>query len=447
MAAQQQAAALQNINAAIQPFLQQQLAAGANPLGPQPPPQPVDKSSKMMQKMPTELFSGLEPRLAPEFFEQFTGFLDWHVIQGHFLFPADWARALEIFEQLLKGPAKSWFHDLRVNHPNTVGNNVDKLRMLFLRKYNPWGSTPSEWDNHWDSLRYDIAKTEFAPFRQDVELLGEILGKNAAQILDKIKRSLPPLHRALTTGCADMTALEKQLQDLKPFSGSLSMTGTGATDKKDTSITDLLLHDALKEIRKSNELHTQVAAQQQEISAHVQVASVPEPEVLYHVPSEQAVVPQPATETVPVQYFMAQVPVPQKFTPTTQTVPYVTPGGKPIGQVNMPLGRGQVNSYQPRGGGSFRGRGRGRGQQNNQGNRGNGSVQNNQYVPNQQHQDQGEYPFGRGYTLGLCRKCKFGDHDPRTCARTQTQMQAINEHLHAFESTAQSQTNYPQDLR
>lgn len=367
----------------------------------------IDMSGKMMHLFPPNTFSGLNPASAPEHFDAFERFIDFHS-PHNIMLPADIQRVLNYFLASLIAPARHWFSELRRAHPATLGNSLASIRTAFLRKYNPWGNTEHEWDACWDALKFDLQNDEFAVFKNDVMLLGELLGKTQAQILAKVKSVMPNLIRGFVLKYNTMDEVEETLRDLKPIKGVFDLEHS----KKDTTVTDLLLHQVINKLE--------------------DIKSQPVPEQLYtHEPMDQNIAGQQVYEQQPVYYQATSQPAPEYQQPP-QAVQYVAPGGQPLGQTYVTPGTSASRGAR----GNYRGRGRGRGYGGNQ--RGGYSYRdpNNRDAEHTPEAQAGS----KGFLSAACRLCYYGKHNPRECERTQTQTSQIAANMQKYDN-ASTQNN------
>ncbi len=118
----------------------------------------------------------------------------------------------DMFRMTLTYPATTWFATL----PPMV-NTLELLRAAFLKQYNPWGRSEDEWEQAWDRLQFVPNVDTWHIFQQDVNLLGEFLGKTDAEKLRKAKHCLPSLIRAFCNNAQNWQDLNTKVEEYQPI--------------------------------------------------------------------------------------------------------------------------------------------------------------------------------------------------------------------------------------
>ncbi len=89
---------------------------------------------------------------------------------------------------MLTYPATTWFAAL----PQNV-NTFELLHAAFLKQYNPWGHMEDEGKQAWDHLQFVPNVDTWHIFQQDVNLLGEFVGKT-----EQVKQVVLPKEQPLS---------------------------------------------------------------------------------------------------------------------------------------------------------------------------------------------------------------------------------------------------------
>ena len=90
---------------------------------------PTDK----MVMMPS-LFDGTKPAMSKQHYKRFNLYINFQTKSGHLTDPV--GKAIDLFEHTLDKTALVWFQMNRSKF-----NDLTMLKMMFLRRYNPWGKT------------------------------------------------------------------------------------------------------------------------------------------------------------------------------------------------------------------------------------------------------------------------------------------------------------------
>ncbi len=135
--------------------------------------------------LPQDAFSGLDTALARAHWANFQGYVIAQRSVGNL---PNFPDVKDMFRMTLTYPATTWFATL----PPMV-NTLELLRAAFLKQYNPWGCSEDEWEQVWDRLQFVPNVDTWHIFQQDVNLLGEFLGKTDGEKLQKAKHCLPSL--------------------------------------------------------------------------------------------------------------------------------------------------------------------------------------------------------------------------------------------------------------
>ncbi len=123
----------------------------------------------------------------------------------------------EKFQFSLQGEAKTWFHELdnKITKPPrwTVGD-WEKLRELFLKRFNPYGRTGTELAMVWEGIRYDNDSPLDKVWKK-IKLVGGSLGFTPVQMGDKLKLCV---HPNLYASVMDLTNEQKILEIARQWS-------------------------------------------------------------------------------------------------------------------------------------------------------------------------------------------------------------------------------------
>jgi hypothetical protein len=409
--------------------------------GPNAPGRRDPKS--LSQLMPNTLFSGLEPALSKDHMDKFLKWVSWQDMNRNLNSAVgnDWTYALGVFELFLKSPAKEWFQAMRRTNPGQVAS-PQLLSRAFMRKYNQWGQTEEEWEDSWMSLKYDYRTHEFSEFRRDLDLLGNMLGKDDAGKLMKCKRAMPYDIKTQVLDCNTVDEIEAKVALLKPMLAERDRTTMPAINKQ--SLADVLMHTAARQIEQGPAAFEAPALPT--FNAHAALAlpgvvpaaqAAPDPGNIpyvpiqnpdgtirlvekHNVPTEDIFIQDPDT----MMYYKANVP---------KSAPYLTPGGHSMGTMNSE--RFHKGPTESRGEQLYR---ETQSRQNQNATQDSSSGRGN---PRGTKEGNGNKDFRRGkdWMEHICRKCLAGEpgHDPTLCPRTQKHRRAMAEIAESEKRAAQ----------
>ncbi len=171
--------------------------------------QPQQRGFHTATLLPRDTFSGLDTALAHAHWANFHGYVTAQRSVGNL---QNFPDVKDMFRMTLTYPATTWFATL----PPTV-NMLELLRAAFLKQYNPWGRSEDEWEQAWDRLQFVPNVDTWHIFQQDVNLLGEFLGKTDGERLQKAKHCLPSLIRAFCNDAQNWQQLNTKVEEYQPI--------------------------------------------------------------------------------------------------------------------------------------------------------------------------------------------------------------------------------------
>ncbi len=171
--------------------------------------QPQQRGFHTATLLPQDAFSGLDTALARAHWANFQGYVIAQRSVGNL---PNFPDVKDMFQMTLTYPATTWFATL----PQAV-NTLKLLRTAFLKQYNPWGRTEDEWEKAWDQLQFVPNVDTWHIFQQDVNLLGEFLGKTDGEKLRKAKHCLPSLIHAFCNDAQNWQQLNSKVEDQPIF--------------------------------------------------------------------------------------------------------------------------------------------------------------------------------------------------------------------------------------
>ncbi len=171
--------------------------------------QPQQRGFHMVTLLPRDAFSGLDTALARAHWANFQGYVIAQRSVGNL---PNFPDVKDMFCMTLTYPATTWFATL----PQTV-NTLELLRAAFLKHHNPWGHSKDEWEQAWDRLQFVPNVDTWHIFQQDMNLLGEFLGKTDGEKLRKAKHCLPSLIRAFCNNAQNWQQLNAKVEEDQPI--------------------------------------------------------------------------------------------------------------------------------------------------------------------------------------------------------------------------------------
>ena len=171
--------------------------------------QPQQRGFHTATLLPRDAFSRLDTALARAHWANFQGYVTAQQSIGNL---QNFPDVKDMFRMTLTYPATTGFATL----PPTV-NTLELLRVTFLKQYNPWGRSEDEWEQVWDRLQFVPSVDTWHIFQQDVNLLGEFLGKTDGEKLRKAKHCLPSLIRAFCNDAQNWQQLNAKVEEYQPI--------------------------------------------------------------------------------------------------------------------------------------------------------------------------------------------------------------------------------------
>ncbi len=171
--------------------------------------QPQQRGFHTATLLPRDAFSRLDTALARAHWANFQGYVTAQQSIGNL---QNFPDVKDMFRMTLTYPATTGFATL----PPTV-NTLELLRVTFLKQYNPWGRSEDEWEQVWDRLQFVPSVDTWHIFQQDVNLLGEFLGKTDGEKLRKAKHCLPSLIRAFCNDAQNWQQLNTKVEEYQPI--------------------------------------------------------------------------------------------------------------------------------------------------------------------------------------------------------------------------------------
>ena len=142
----------------------------------------TEENRKINQKFtmfPTEKFDGSDPGKAYDHWVDFMRYYRYATDTG-VLTRDDYPQFVRVFELSLSGIAITWFRGMKDKY-----NNVQEFKAAFLGRFNRWGQTGKQLTHAWNTLRFDMQKSDLDKFTLDLRLLGDILHMTPQQALEK----------------------------------------------------------------------------------------------------------------------------------------------------------------------------------------------------------------------------------------------------------------------
>ncbi len=191
--------------------------------------QPQQRGFHTATLLPRDAFSGLDTALARAHWANFQGYVIAQRSVGNL---PNFPDVKDMFCMMLTYPATTWFATI----PPTI-NTLELLRAAFLKQYNPWGRSEDEWEQAWDQLQFVPNVDTWHIFQQDVNLLGEFLGKTDGEKLQKAKHCLPSLIRAFCNDAQNWQQLNAKVEEYQPIFQQMTAVPQTAKGQPSTVLT------------------------------------------------------------------------------------------------------------------------------------------------------------------------------------------------------------------
>ena len=142
----------------------------------------TEENRKINQKFtmfPTDKFDGSEPGKAYDHWVDFMHYYRYATDTG-VLTRDDYTQFVKVFELSLSGIAITWYRGMKDKY-----NTIEDFKAAFLGRFNHWGQTTKQLSHAWNTLRFDMQKSDLDRFTMDLRLLGDILHMTPEQTLEK----------------------------------------------------------------------------------------------------------------------------------------------------------------------------------------------------------------------------------------------------------------------
>ena len=121
----------------------------------------------------------------------------------------DYPQFVRVFELSLSGIAITWFRGMKDKY-----NNIQDLKSAFLCRFNCWGQTPKQLSHAWNTLHFDMQKSDLDKFTIELRLLGDILHMTPEHTLEKFIDSFDSEISAHLLEVQDIEAAKIKAQQL-----------------------------------------------------------------------------------------------------------------------------------------------------------------------------------------------------------------------------------------
>ena len=142
----------------------------------------TEENRKINQKFtmfPSDKFDGSDPGKAYDHWVDFMRYYRYATDTG-VLTRDDYPQFMRVFELSLSGIAITWFRGMKDKY-----NNIQELKAAFLGRFNCWGQTNKQLSHAWNTLRFNMQKSDLDKFTIELRLLGDILHMTPEHTLEK----------------------------------------------------------------------------------------------------------------------------------------------------------------------------------------------------------------------------------------------------------------------
>ena len=152
---------------------------------------PTDK----MVMMPS-LFDGTKPATSKQHYERFNLYINFQTKSGHLTDPV--REAIDLFKHMLDKTALVWFQMNRSKF-----KDLTKLKMMFLKRYNPWEKTKREQLQSWNILSFDPKNTDIDEHIDLINTLDDMVDQKEEAKKEKFIETMPTMMQTLIITCKD----------------------------------------------------------------------------------------------------------------------------------------------------------------------------------------------------------------------------------------------------
>ena len=156
------------------------------------------------------------------------------------------------FKSVLASPALDWAQGL-VDDPDIT--TLDDLKIVFLKRYNPFGTSNDELDRAWDDLKLK-PNEDIDSFLDRMNLLSLLAEKDDTQKAKKFRKNLPPILQLQATSLKTLEELTQLYRQTKHLISDVLPTTT-TTEKPSTS-SSVFTHNPYQDVSKENPTTTSV---------------------------------------------------------------------------------------------------------------------------------------------------------------------------------------------
>ena len=185
---------------------------------------PTDK----MVMMPS-LFGGTKPATSKQHYERFNLYINFQTKSGHLTDPVK--EGINLFKHTLDKTALVWFQMNRSKF-----KDLTTLKMMFLRRYNPWGKTKREQLQSWNILSFNPKTTDVNEHIDLINTLGDMVDQKEEAKKEKFIETMPIMIQTHLIMCKDWVmvkdtakSLEHIIMKCDPPTLAMPMMATGAT--------------------------------------------------------------------------------------------------------------------------------------------------------------------------------------------------------------------------
>ena len=109
----------------------------------------------------------------------------------------------------LTGIAYTWFKQIQDNF-----NDINDVKVAFLKRFNEWGQTVKQHMTAWNSLRFDVQQHDMDVFTRKLRLLASILYMTDDQTVEKFKDSFDTNIAAHLIECETLAEAREKAEQL-----------------------------------------------------------------------------------------------------------------------------------------------------------------------------------------------------------------------------------------
>ena len=186
---------------------------------------PTDK----MVMMPS-LFDSTKPEMSKRHYNRFNLYINFQTKSGHLTDPI-W-EVIDLFKHTLDKTALVWFQMNRSKF-----KDLTTLKMMFLKRYNPWGKTKREQLQSWNILSFDPKKTEVDEHIDLINTVGDMVDQKEEAKKEKFIETMPTMIQTHLIICKDWAGVKDKaksiLQQVQQYWDYIHISHTWWTKKKE----------------------------------------------------------------------------------------------------------------------------------------------------------------------------------------------------------------------